>query len=91
MDPYGQWSDEEIWKVAEEVKLFSVICIPLEEGSNDCHMLYLLWNLRKKNAEECYAINHVSLLPNKKARLSETIIKKKKGNFYTAQCGFLMQ
>lgn len=54
-------------------------------------MLYLLWNLRKKNAEECYAINHVSLLPNKKARLSEIIIKKKKGNFYTAQCGFLMQ
>lgn len=41
-------------------------------------MLYLLWNLRKKNAEECYAINHVSLLPNKKTRLSEIIIKKKK-------------
>lgn len=29
LDPYGQWNDEEIWKVAEEVKLFSVICLPL--------------------------------------------------------------
>lgn len=29
LDPYGQWNDEEIWKVAEEVKLFGVICIPL--------------------------------------------------------------
>lgn len=29
LDPYGQWNDEDIWKVAEEVKLFSVICLPL--------------------------------------------------------------
>lgn len=29
LDPYGQWNDEEIWKVAEEVQLFSVICLPL--------------------------------------------------------------
>lgn len=25
LDPYGQWTDEEIWKVADEVKLFNII------------------------------------------------------------------